>query len=190
MKFVQRRDLILPKQNPLMIDWTFLCTDLCSPVKCWVIHHPVVHHVRLSVEPANNTNSSSPISNIVINGMIFGRRRCHNFALTLGSICSCIEPEHRRWLRPRTAAVRWQYQHTQHLDKENSDELQLGMNRVCMDTVYKFRWHSLMETSREVHFFITHLCVLWFGWWRGGGKSFLLNVATVTCPSWITPVIR
>lgn len=36
---------------------------------------------------------------------------------------------------------------------------------------------------------ITHRCVLWFGC-RCGETRLLPHVATVSCPSWMTPVIR
>lgn len=40
-----------------------------------------------------------------------------------------------------------------------------------------------------MRYFITQLCVLWF-WCRGGGEGFLFHMATVPCPSWVTPEIR
>lgn len=36
-----------------MIDWTFLCADLCPPVEGRLIHHPVAQRVGRSVEGAN-----------------------------------------------------------------------------------------------------------------------------------------
>lgn len=53
---------MLREQNLLMIDWTILLADLCSPARSGVIHHSVVHLVGLSVEPAKQMHSSSSSS--------------------------------------------------------------------------------------------------------------------------------
>lgn len=185
---------MIEKLNYLMIDRTFLYADLCPPVKGRVIHHPVVHHVGLSVEPAKTRHSSSPTTSIIIN--IFSKSEKEATVsslwseLTLRCIFSCIKPECRRRLRLRAAPVRWQYQHTWHLNLEKYLWWTLAtLTRFHRDSINKYRWHSLIATSRKVRFFITLLCVLRFGC-RGGEKGFLLHMAAVACPSWITPVIR
>lgn len=54
------RFAIVPgRWNFLMIDWTFLWADLCSPVCRLLIHLPVVHHHLLSVEAAKTRHQLS-----------------------------------------------------------------------------------------------------------------------------------
>ncbi len=61
-RMVEKWDLYSRETKLLMIDWTFLCADLCSAVKRWVIHHPVLHRVGLSVETAKKMRPSPPAS--------------------------------------------------------------------------------------------------------------------------------
>lgn len=166
--------LIFSKQRSLRIDFW---ADLCSPVKRSVVHQPVVHRVGRSVEPVKNHHCRH-----------CKRKRSFilNSGLTSRSIFSCTKPENRRRLRLRAAAVRWQCPHTRRLRRE---DMFRGINRVCRETGNKFKWCTLIELSREMRLFITQLPLLWFGGWNGC-DWFLLHMAAVACPSWITPTIR
>lgn len=51
--------IVPPRWNLLMIDWTFLWADLCSPVCSLLIHLPVAHHHLLPVEAAKTRQQFS-----------------------------------------------------------------------------------------------------------------------------------
>lgn len=147
---------MIEKLNCRMIDWTLLRADLCSPVSGWVIHHQVVHQVELSVEPTKKRHTSSTTASL-INNIMFSKSQKKKrkeatvsslwSELTWRSIFSCIKPECRWRLRLWAAPVRWQYQHTPHLNLEKRLWWASG------DSVSKYGWHSLIETSREACFF-------------------------------------
>lgn len=125
---------------------------------------------------------------IITADIVFSKRKKKlyfelNSELTSRSIFSCTKPESRRRLRLRAAAVRWQCPHTRRLRREIKFR---HINEVCRETSNKFKWCTLIEMSREV---ITQLPLLWFGRWNGC-DWFLLHMAAVACPSWITPTIR
>lgn len=98
-----------------MTDWTFLCADLCFPVEIWVIHHPVVRQVGLSVEQADKLINAF-IMNIIVTRRISSETAERiKLQLTLSGTFSCTEPEHTQRLRVRAAAARCRCQRTQEL---------------------------------------------------------------------------